>query len=86
MEVCKKFEDAFGFTWNNDVQAYIINDTLHDKPKIQNALVTFTLGGAVTSKTIDISLPYAAFDLIAVYPLMPNRTRYFPLIRAANNS
>lgn len=85
-EVCKKFEAAFGLTWNTDVQAYLVNDTLNNRLTAQNPSVTFTLGTLTTTNTVDISLPYAAFDLIADYPLMPNKTRYFPLVRAANDS
>lgn len=87
VEVCEKFEAAFGLTWNKEVQAYLVNDTLlHDKLKAQNPTVTFTLGTLTTTNTVDISLPYAAFDLIADYSLMPNKTHYFPLVRAANDS
>lgn len=85
-EVCEKFETAYGLTWNAAVQAYLVNDTLNDKLKAQNASVTFTLGTLKTGNTVDISLPYSAFDLIADYPLMPNKTRFFPLVRSANNS
>lgn len=84
--VCKKFEAAFELTWNNEVQAYLVNDTLNDKLKAQDATVVFELGNWETDKTVNISLPYAAFDLIAEYPLMPNRTRYFPLVRATNDT
>jgi len=31
-------------------------------------------------------LPYAAFDLVADYPLVIDSSRYFPLMRAANES
>lgn len=86
LDVCERFEAAFGLTWNIDVQAYLVNDTLNDRLKAQNASVTFTLGTLTTVTTVDISLPYEAFDLIADYPLMPNKTRYFPLVRAANDS
>lgn len=86
LDVCKKFEAAFGLTWNSEVQAYLVNDTLNDSLKALNASVTFTLGTLTTTNTVDISLPYAAFDLIADYPLMPQKTRYFPLVRAANDS
>lgn len=86
VEVCEKFEAAFGLTWNNEVQAYLVNDTLNETLKTQNASVTFTLGTLKTNSTVDISLPYSAFDLVADYPLMPNKTRYFPLVRAANDS
>lgn len=63
-----------------------MNDTLNDRLKAQNPTVTFTPGTLTTTNTVDISLPYAAFDLIADYSLMPNKTRYFPLVRAANDS
>lgn len=86
LDACEKFEAAFGLTWNTDVQAYLVNDTLNDRLKAQNPTVTFTLGTLTTTNTVNISLPYAAFDLIADYPLMPNKTRYFPLVRAANDS
>lgn len=86
LDVCEKFEAAFGLTWNTEVQAYLVSDTLNNRLKAQNASVTFTLGTLMTADTVDISLPYAAFDLIADYPLMPNKTRYFPLVRAANDS
>lgn len=86
LEVCQKFEAAFGLTWNAEVQAYLVNDTVNDKLKAQNTGVTFTLGTLTSSNTVNISIPYAAFDLIADYPLMPNKTRYFPLVRATNDS
>lgn len=86
LAVCKKFEEAFGLTFNNDVQGYLVNDTLHQKLIDQNFSVTFTLGNFNKTETVEISLPYAAFDLIADYPLMRNQSRYFPLMRAENDS
>ena len=84
LEVCQQFEDAFGILWDDDVQAYLVNDTLHDSLQAQNASLTFSIGN--TTQSVDISLPYAAFDLIAKYPLVTNTTRYFPLMRATNES
>ena len=87
LSVCQKFEAAFGITWNEDVGAYLVNETLHTQLQAQNANVTFTLGNSTAGATIDISLPYAAFDLIASYPLLTNSSsRYFPLMRATNES
>ena len=88
MEICEGFEDAFGITWNDSVQAYLVNDTLHGDLVTQNASVTFSIGALSggADRAIDISLPYAAFDLIAQYPLVENTTRYFPLMRATNES
>ncbi|KAL8711178.1 MAG: hypothetical protein Q9220_004323 [cf. Caloplaca sp. 1 TL-2023] len=88
VEACEKFESAFDLTWNETVQAYLVNDTLHDALKSKNSSVRFTLGNSTnqSSGTVDITLPYAAFDLIASSPLAPNSTRYFPLVRATNES
>lgn len=86
LSVCRRFEKAFGLTFNDTVQAYLVNDTLHQQLLDQNANIAFTLGKLNTTETLDISLPYAAFDLIADYPLMPTKSRYFPLMRATNDS
>ena len=84
LNVCQEFEDAFGIQWNDDVQAYLVNDTLHNSLQAQNATVTFSISNRTQS--VNVSLPYAAFDLIAEYPLVTNTTRYFPLMRATNES
>ncbi|KAL8728619.1 MAG: hypothetical protein Q9166_005272 [cf. Caloplaca sp. 2 TL-2023] len=88
LEACKKFEAVFGITWNQNVQAYLVNDTLHDLLVSQNTSITFTLSNSTygSGSTVDITLPYAAFDLIAESPLVRNTSRYFPLMRAANES
>ena len=88
MEICEGFEDALGITWNDSVQAYLVNDSLHRDLVIQNASVTFSIGAltAGADRATNISLPYAAFDLIAQYPLVENTTRCFPLMRATNES
>ena len=86
VEVCKNFEYAFGLTFNDTVQAYLVNNTLHQRLLEQNASVTFNLGSPDITETVDISLPYSAFDLMADYPLMPNASRYFPLMRATNDT
>lgn len=78
---------------NNSISAYIdstvpyfylVNDTLHEYLQAQNATVVFSISN--TTQSVNISLPYAAFDLIAEYPLVSNTTRYFPLMRATNES
>ena len=86
LDVCEKFEESFGIHWNDTVQAYHVNDTLHARLLAKNANVTFTLSNSSIGHTVDITLPYAAFDLTAEYPLMPTASRYFPLKRAANDT
>jgi hypothetical protein len=86
LEVCQQFEKAFGIVWDNDAQAYLVNDTLHTKLQAQNASVTFVLGNSSANSIVNITLPYAAFYLIADYPLVENTTNYFPLMRATNDT
>ena len=86
LDACQMFETAFGIIWDNEVQAYIVDDTLHSLLQKRNPTITFTLTNGTAEMSVDIKLPYAAFDLIAQYPLMVNTTRYFPLMRAANNT
>ena len=86
--LCQQFEKAFGIEWDADVQAYLVNNTLHQALQSQNTSIVFNLGNSSTTpgQGFNISLPYAAFDLIAEAPLVPNATRYFPLMRSANES
>jgi hypothetical protein len=87
-EACLLFEVAFGLEWDDTSQLYLVNDTLHQTLVQQNASLTFNLGGMTggSSSNVDITLPYAAFDLTASTPLVTNTTRYFPLKRAANST
>ncbi|GAB7352318.1 hypothetical protein MBLNU459_g2766t3 [Dothideomycetes sp. NU459] len=85
--VCEAFESAFGLTWNDTMQLYLVNSTLHTQLVSQNASVTFTLGtGTSGGQTVDVVLPYAAFDLQVSYPIVQNTSYYFPLKRAANDT
>ena len=85
---CQKFESAFGLEYDNSSAAYLVNDTLHEKLQADNASVTFTLQNSARTGSVDIILPYAAFDLVAQYPLAQKgeSIRYFPLARASNES
>jgi hypothetical protein len=86
IDVCQHFEAAFGITYDNDTELYLVNDTLHDQLLAQGANVTFSLTNVTSQVLVDIVLPYLAFDLIADYPLVKNATRYFPLKRAKDNT
>ena len=61
-EICSKFEDAFGLTWNSTIDRYLINDTHHEVLQQQNANVTFHLGNDESGeKIVNITLPYSGF-------------------------
>ena len=84
---CAAFEDAFGLVYDPVNGLYPINSTWHSTLQSRNPNVTFTMGNEASGgATVDIILPYAAFDLQASWPKYPNNTLYFPLQRAANET
>jgi hypothetical protein len=85
--VCQAFEQAFNLTWNETAELYLVDDVVHDDLLSQNPTFTFTLGSdSKPGNSVDIRIPYAAFDLNISAPLVPSTSRYFPLKRAQNSS
>ena len=86
--VCDAFEQAFGLTYDPNTDLYIFNDSakhsqlLQDKPSVVIALGNDN----DPSCLVQITIPIAALDLEASYPIHANTTPYFPLRRAANDS
>ena len=86
-EACQVFEREFGLVWNSSTNLYFLSDDTHRELLASNPQFSFTIGNDKTSATtVDISLPYASFDLVFSPPVFPNATSYFPLRRAANES
>lgn len=86
---CREFERVFNLTWNEELNLYPVNETLHQALQARNASTTFTLSTGISNanSTIDVVLPYASFDLAARYPRVANATSpYFPLRRAQNGT
>ncbi len=83
-EACQAFERAFGLTYDEKRKLYPVDDALHPALLEQNASVTFTIGQttAAGGKIMNITLPYASFDLKATPPFVNKTTNYFPLQRA----
>nr|POE75569.1 hypothetical protein CFP56_53681 [Quercus suber] len=82
---CVAFEEAFGLVWDENYSLYLVNDTHRQTLLDTNANVTFTLGNMTSGgSTVDIVLPYGAFDLQINFPYIinPNTSYYFPLKRA----
>ncbi|KAK4965531.1 hypothetical protein LTR42_012287 [Elasticomyces elasticus] len=89
VDACEVFEYEFGLVYDNDTELYLVNDTLHESLLEKNASITFSLAQSTSGgNTVQIELPYAAFDLTASPPYqgVTNETRYFPLRRAANST
>ncbi|RDL35259.1 uncharacterized protein BP5553_07190 [Venustampulla echinocandica] len=83
---CTLFENTFGLVWNETSKLYLLNDTQHTALQTQNPSITFKISPVDSTSTVDITLPYSAFDLTASAPLASAPTRYFPLKRADNSS
>ena len=85
-QACSAFESAFGITWDDLHSLYLVNDTLHEELVQENPSVTFQLANSLTGPSVNITLPYSSFDLVAQYPLVVNASRYFPLQRAPDDN
>lgn len=87
LSVCQGFEDAFGIVFDPITALYLINDTQHDALLKQNAQITLSLATSLNGgSVINITLPYASFDLEADPPLVKSRRRYFPIRRAKDET
>ncbi|KAL1637501.1 hypothetical protein SLS56_000639 [Neofusicoccum ribis] len=86
-DVCDHFKTAFSLTYDVEKNYYLISDTVREKLLAQNTTFTFKLGNdiSVSNDSINIELPYAAFDQSIGAPVYTNMTRYFP-IRRSNDS
>jgi hypothetical protein len=84
ISVCEAFERYFGLVYDSKTDLYLVDDELHDSLVAQNLSITFTLSQPFsTNDTVQITLPYAAFDLEATppYRTLNETTRYFPIRR-----
>lgn len=87
LETCQEFEKAFGLIWNSTRELYLVNSTLHSSLLKTNPNITFTLGTTASGgDTVDIILPYAAFDLNVSWPYVSDTSYYYPLKRATNST
>ncbi|KAI4201729.1 MAG: hypothetical protein LQ350_003083 [Teloschistes chrysophthalmus] len=87
LAACQAFEDAFGIMFDPITNFYIVNDTQHDAMVKQGAEVTFQLGTSlIGGSVINITLPYASFDLEIGPPFTKSPKRYFPLRRAKDET
>lgn len=94
--ICEAFEGAFGLTYDDELQLYTFgpNATQHDVLNNWNMTFKFIIADLPGStKTVTISLPYAAFDLQLSYPFpglnatsSSPPTNYFPIRKATNST
>jgi hypothetical protein len=86
------FEKAFGLVYDPDSDLYLISDTQHDALLALDASITFSFTqtggiGYPGFPLVNITLPYAAFDLWVTWGHnISGPSRYFPIRRAANTT
>ncbi|KAF2475298.1 acid protease [Lindgomyces ingoldianus] len=89
IEICQAFEQSFGLKYDNDTGLYLVDDLTHKTLVADNATITFSLGQKFsTNTTVDIMLPYKAFDKVAKPPYqgLKNQSNYFPIRRATQEN
>lgn len=87
VSACQLFELAFNLTWNTTLGLYVVSDAVHNQLLAESPTFVFTVGGFSGGPTVDITLPYAAFDLLMTKaPKFATPLRYFPLKQAANST
>lgn len=92
VESCVLFEKAFGLTYDTESELYLVPDNVHNALLVSNPNITITVAPYTqapgASASVDITLPYSAFDQTAKPPYQNiNATsRYFPLRRALNET
>ncbi|KAI4210024.1 MAG: hypothetical protein LQ351_007074 [Letrouitia transgressa] len=82
---CQRFEQAFGLQWDPSREIYLVNDTVHGQLRKLNPSLSFTLSQSAAG-SINLTLPYGAFDLQGMRPWFSDGTNYFPLRRSSNDS
>jgi hypothetical protein len=85
--LCDALENYLGLEYNEPTGLYLVNETARAEMIMRSPEFTFTLApDATTRRTMNIVLPYATFDQQIGLPVSENRTSYFPIRRAANES
>jgi hypothetical protein len=86
--VADNFASNFGLFYDNNTNYYLINSTMRDKWTASNPSFTFKLGATTfeNGNSINIILPYKAFDFQLGWTVYSANTYYFPIRRAANDT
>lgn len=96
-EACDRFAHNLGLVFVDSLNLYTFEANGSRRATLQNSGLTFTFSLSDISSSpnlVNITLPYAAFDLELTYPAIPNTNYedanstmfYFPLRQAANDS
>ncbi|KAL8719427.1 MAG: hypothetical protein Q9225_003570 [Loekoesia sp. 1 TL-2023] len=87
LDACELFERVFGLVWNSTYEMYLVDDALHQTLVTRSPIFKFEIGNSrVGGPTVEITLPYASFDLTFKADLDSAPLQYFPIQRAANDT
>jgi hypothetical protein len=85
--VCDTIASAFALEYQEASNRYTLPDPNRAALRDLSPTLSMTLGSSVRGgQTITLEVPYAAFDLEADFTFSGERTNYFPIRRAANES
>jgi hypothetical protein len=85
--VCDQLAATFNLTYDRITGLYTLNASAYQKLQDMNPTFTFKIAAADNSNgPTEITLPYAALDLVAEAPIYNQSTPYFPIRRAMNDS
>ena len=95
--VCDEFAQTLGLTYNSTLDLYGFDGNASQHDVLKNSQLEFTVTLSDTGSStelVNITLPYAAFDLQLTFPAIPNTTYgssnsekyYFPIKRASNQA
>ena len=86
-KVANAIAKNFGLQYDPDFNMYFISEKVHAGLSRVNPNITFTLGNSLNGgPSVDIVLPYSAFDLVANPPLVKESVGYFPLQASDNET
>lgn len=86
-DIVENLVQHLGLQYDDATDLYLVNDTQRTNNK--NSINTVTLifndltNGDISSS---VALSYAAFDLVATFPIYDNATAYFPIRKAQNGN
>lgn len=87
LDVCESFERVFSLVWNTTFGLYLVSDDLHRRLLARNPNFTFGISDSTDGGPIvEITLPYSSFDLTYKYSFDEPAIRYFPILRAMNDT
>ncbi len=86
--VCDTIAASLGLTYYNASDRYVLTDATLSSLQNLSPTFTFQIGTSASGgSTINIEIPYAAFNLQATYPIFSSGVvNYFPIRRAASDT